>query len=378
MFSKQQFRLCLVLPMLLAGINIQAQIKPLKAPPEKVKPLQKDPKKAATTYSILPVAPVKPGLAAAVSNSPWADTAKNYEGEFTAKVMVGDDGLRYDSDVKMNLILPNGMLIELYKKHGYVMVGNPPNRLTHYTFKSKKQQFITSLQGASVELVHFRKPLNTDERSRPVDELEYNNADPDKWNFEGIEITGKITYTHPVTKEQQVVAQGDVFHKVVHQIISYGYWENYIGPAIEIPAEILRLKGYIYAPALAAGDGCKMYPAENFILLKAGGNIYNWGNMIQKIGAYHIINEYSYLPGLQVKWNDITNVGFRYKYGDHGAFDRDDFSIRGVAVNFRPWVSRGADSVYNELFFRKFQFYKPDVLVKLNGDGEGEKFWSPF
>jgi hypothetical protein len=270
------------------------------------------------------------------------------------------------------------MLIELYKKHGYVMVGNPPNRLTYYTFSSKKQQFITSLQGASVELIHFRQPLNTDERSRRVDELEYNNADPDKWNFEGIEITGKITYTNPLTKEQKIVAEGDVFHKVVHQIISYGYWENYISPAIEIPAEILRLNGYIYTPALAAGDGSKMYPAENYILLKAGGEIYKTENMILQIGAYHMIYEYSYLPHVQVKWNDITSVGFKYKYGDHGAFDRDDFSIRGIAVNFRPWIHRGADSIYNELFFRKFQFYNPNVLVKLNGDGEGTEAWSPF
>jgi len=378
MFSKQKIYWSLLLPTIWISISSQAQNKPFTPPPEKVKPLQKDQKKAATTYTNLPVAPVKPGLAAVISNSPWADTAKHYEGEFTAKIMVGDDGLRYDSDIKMNLILPNGMLIELNKKNGYVMVGSPPNRLTHYTFKSKKQQFVTSLQAGSVELVHFRRPLNTHERGRPVDELEYNHADPDKWNFEGIEITGKITYTNPVTKEQRVVAQGDVFHKVVHQVISYGYWENFIGPSIEIPAEILRLNGYVYAPALAAGDGSKMSPSEHTILLKAGGNIYKWGNIIQKIDAYHIFNEYSYLPGVQVKWNDITNVGFKYKYGDHGPFDRDDFSVRGVAVNFRPWVYGVADSIYNELYFRKFRFYKPDVLVKLNGDGEGEKAWSPF
>lgn len=309
----------------------------------------------------------------------WSDTAVNYKVIFKGEIGIGQDDLRTDdSELQVNVIMLNGLVVPLKANGSGVITnsGSPTTRIFHMNI-SGESQYVTNLQIAFVEVIHLRKPLKT--TATGAERIRYDTYQPDQWDFVHIKLSARLIYTNPVDKIEKEITNREVLNRNVLQKRSYGVWAS--GPVsgrITPPEQISTASGRVAARVLTGADGMKPDPENAAILVQISG-----GTMKYKLGQIVGLAPYSFqnydafgkMEG-NVAWKGIGKAGIFFKYGDHGLFERDDWDVKAVMIDFFPDILND-----KRICFRKFSHYlinNSSLLTKMNGDRNGTEKWAPL
>jgi len=307
----------------------------------------------------------------------WSDTAVNYKVIFKGTIGIGQDDLRSDdSQLEVNVIMNNGLVVPLRSNGSGVITnsGSATQRIFNMNF-SGESAYVTNLQIGFVEVIHSRKPLNTNATNADV--IRYNNYQPDQWDFVDIKISGKIIYTNPTNATTREVASAEVINRSVNRKMSYSIWASGSGSTrFSPPQQIQDASGKVAARVLTGNDGMKRDPENAAIVVQipSGTMRYRLGQIVG-LAPYSFQN-YDALAKMEgdIIWRGIGKAGIFYKYGDHGLFERDDWDVKGFMIDFFPDILRGKN-----ICFRKYSHYLVNsaTLVRMNGDGNGMEKWAP-
>ena len=328
---------------------------------------------------VKPVQPIDPGRVIPITKPTfkWSDTAVNYKVIFRGEIGIGRDDLRSDdSELQVNVVMRNGLVVHLINNGSGTITnsGSPDLRVFHLNI-SGESAYVTSMDIAFVEVIHFRKSLNTN--ATGVERIKYDNYQPDQWDFVNIKISGRLVYTNPIDAIEKEVARREIINRSVRQKRTYGVWSS--GPVssrFDPPEEIRGALGRVAARVLTGPDGMKKDPENAAIVVQVSG-----GKMKDNLGRYVGLAPYSFenydafikMEG-KVIWRGIGKAGIFYKYGDHGLFERDDWDVKGFVIDFFPDILRSKN-----ISFRKFSHYNANgLLVRMNGDGNGMEKWAPY
>ena len=313
-------------------------------------------------------------------NLKWSDTAVNYKIIIRGEIGIGQDDLRSDSRLDVNVIMRNGMVVPL-KDNGSGVITNsnsPTQRVFHMNIR-REQQYVTNLDIAFVEVIHYRVGLPVNTPIRNIDIIAYDNAQPDHWDFVNIKLSGRIVYTNPVDGIEREVMSRDLINRNVNQKRSYGVWAS--GPVtgrFTPPPQISDAMGRVAARVLAGDDGMKRDPENAAVMVQVSG-----GTLRTNLGRYVGMNPYEFpnYDGMikmegSVMWRGIGKAGLVYKFGNHGPFERDDWDVKAILIDFFPDVL-----LSKEICFRKYSHYNSTTranIVRMNGDGNGMEKWAPY
>ncbi len=312
-------------------------------------------------------------------NLKWSDTAVNYKIVIKGEIGIGQDDLRSDSRLDVKVIMRNGMVVALIDNgSGVITNSNSPTQRVFHMNLRREQQYVTNLDIAFVEVIHYRVGLPVNTPIRNIDIAAYDNAQPDHWDFTNIKLTGKIIYTNSVDGIEKEVMSKELINKNINQRRSYGVWAS--GPVtgrFEPPPQIRDAMGSVAARVLAGDDGMKKDPENAAVMVQVSG-----GTLRTNLGRYEGINPY-FFPNYDafikmegsVIWRGIGIAGLVYKYGNHGPFERDDWDVKAIMIEFFPDILRS-----KEICFRKYSHYNSNTranIVRMNGDGNGMEKWAP-
>jgi hypothetical protein len=312
-------------------------------------------------------------------NLKWSDTAVNYKIIIKGEIGIGQDDLRSDSRLDVNVIMNNGMVVPLRDNgSGVITNANSSTQRVFHMNLRREQQYVTNLDIAFVEVIHSRVGLPVNVPIRNVDILAYENAQPDFWDFTNIKISGKIIYTNPIDGNEKEIMTKELINKNINQRRSYGVWAS--GTVIRQfmpPPQITDAMGMVAARVLAGDDGMKKDPENAAVMVQVSS-----GTLRTNLGRYEGINAYFFpnYDGLikmegKVMWRGIGIAGLVYKYGNHGPFERDDWDVKAIMIEFFPDILRS-----KEICFRKYSHYHSATranIVRMNGDGNGMEKWAP-
>jgi len=134
-----------------------------------------------------------------------------------------------------------------------------------------------------------------------------------------------------------------------------------INPLKPFPSRVKTdMPTYVAFSIMNSGDGMKGgYSQAKFLVeLKSGGVLET--DIPNGTKAYYFIRGKTTQA---VKWEDIKRIGVRYIYPSN-AFDRDDWVIRGLAVD------------YDSPFLGPVRIFTDWTEKRINGDGSGTTWWS--
>lgn len=332
-----------------------------------------------------PVAPAPPATADAL----WSAWGAQHRIRIQGWIDQGEDTARSDSEVRVNVIMRNGLVVPLTS--GYSPGRRPVLGSSAY---------VTDFDVAAVEVIFSRGllPVERGVRKRTV---RTENLGPDSWDFNAIQLAATLYRRDRPGGPWREVARRDVFAASPMRRMTYGVWASAELPRVlEPPPQVRDADGHLAFHILTGADDIKSEPAEVAALVDTGGGplrdgrlrrFVNIGRLGDTLPAFRA-GDYWNAEGVEkfraetetqlgyatrFRWNDTGRVGLRYRYGDHG-LERDDWDVKAVIVDFCP-VFLTADRVC----FRKASHYMhsgaPDTrLVQLNGDGAGTDAWAPF
>ncbi len=141
-------------------------------------------------------------------------------------------------------------------------------------------------------------------------------------------------------------------------------FSHVINPALVYPRQLAteEFTPGIKFKLLNGADGMKpgYTMAKLLIELKTGG--------VMEADISGATKGYFYIAqrtNVRAKWTDIRRIGIRYIYPSN-MFDRDDWTLRGLAVEYDSFY-KGPVRIYTNW----------DLNMTFNGDGQGTTWWSP-
>ena len=151
----------------------------------------------------------------------WADTAVNYKVVFRGTITAGADDIRQDDgELQVNVVMRNGLVVPLkWNGSGVITNTNSPANRMYIMNITGESPYVTNLTVGFVEVIYYRKPLNTN--PTPVERARYQNYQPDQWDFVDIKLSGKIVYTNPTTGIAREIATANVLTRNVQRKMSY-------------------------------------------------------------------------------------------------------------------------------------------------------------
>jgi hypothetical protein len=323
-----------------------------------------------------------PGTAGSVPKPKWADTAVNYKIIFRGELGVGKDDFRKKKPLQLfiNVVMQSGLVVPLkYSNDGVIRNSNDPERRVFYKNLSGESLYCTNLNISLVEIIQTDNYWVSD--ANTLSQLIYDeNLAPDEWNFVSIKLNARVVYMNPVNGSEQTIASREVLNINVNRKMKMGIWASAPSPAYyNPPQQITDATGKVAARVLTGKDDMKKNHEKAAVLIQTSDKIirYSLGVHIG-LPAYSFPNydAFAKFEG-SYKWSGIGKVGLEYKYGDHGPFDRDDWEVKALFVDFFPDFLRSKN-----ICFRKSAYYihnnNEAYLIKMNGDNNGMLRWAPF
>ncbi|HQV62341.1 MAG TPA: hypothetical protein PLG08_16290 [Chitinophagaceae bacterium] len=312
----------------------------------------------------------------------WSDTAVFYRAEFSGIIGQGKDDVRQiDSELKVFVVMNNGLVVSLSNNgSGVIINANDPAKKVFNLNIRGESGYVTDLNVRFVEIVHTKKGFRVNDAVSTLEEIRRANYAPDQWDFVQIKISAKLYKKNPVTNVETLIQQKEIINKRPMKKMTYGIWVSAAPPAtFTPPQQVNDAAGRVAARILTGRDDMKSNPADAAILVQVPS-----GTLRYPLGRYtglpaHSFWNYDGFSKIEeaVLWKSIGKAGIRFQYGDHGPFDRDDWEVKALLIDFFPDFLRG-----KEICFRKYSHYIPfnseASLVRMNGDGAGTEKWSPF
>ena len=310
---------------------------------------------------------------AAQAAAQWQSDPANYRVEVRGVVEEGPGGvMRGDGRLRVNIIMTNSVVIEVNSETSGVLTGGDFNPGVFARNLSGGGAYVTSLNDvAAVEVIHhwfWFGPLQ--------DAVDYNIQlrKPTQFFLNAIRLNARLYRKNPLTGVETLVEEREIVNQRPQRMMNYGIWASARVPErMEAPPEIRTREGHVSFTMLVGADGMKERPAAAEMLIDTPGRVVRRSFARNGMAENRLVT----LGVDRLRWNAIGRVGLRYRYGDHGPFDRDDLEIEALLVNFCTDVRRGA-----RVCFRRATHYVYGVdnapIVKLDGDRSGTEAWAPF
>lgn len=304
----------------------------------------------------------------------WLSDPANYRVEISGTIDEGPGGVvREDSELQVNVVMRNGVVIGIRAdRRGTLTSTNDPARTMFHRTVRGEGAYVTSLRNvAAVEVIHH---FNGAPPGMNTADLTAMHQRPERWFFNAIRLSARLFRRNPLTGAESLVEDREIVNARPHRFMSYGIWASARLPErFEPPPAMRNRDGYASVTVLTGADGMKVHPAVAEALIDTSGGILRLSARSLLLGPHRIWRA----PSPPIRWNAIGRVGLRYQYGDHGPFDRDDWEIKAVLVDFCTRLASGAS-----VCFRKASHYVYGVdtasIAVLNGDGAGTEIWAPF
>ena len=316
------------------------------------------------------------------ANASWSDTAANYRIVLRGSIGEGVDGVRReDFDLQVNVVMRNGLVVRLRNNGSGVITnsGDPARRVFHLNI-SGKSPYVTDLDVAFVEVIHLFKGFRVNESTNAITDIIRMNYAPDQWDFVNIQLSGRLYRRNPATGVETLVSEREVLNARPQRRMTYGIWASAPPPAnFEPPPQIQDAQGRVTVRVLTGGDDMRRDPADAALLIETpDARLRHPLGRYVGLPAYSFWNHDAFIKFDQpVQWNRIGRTGLFYRFGDHGPFERDDWEVRALLVEFCPDLLRSSG-----ICFRKASHYvygnDSAYLVRMNGDGSGMETWAPF
>lgn len=312
----------------------------------------------------------------------WSDTAVNYRAVFSGTIGQGKDDVRQiDSELKVFVIMNNGLVVTLGNNgSGVIVNANDPEKKVFNLNIRGESAYVTDLYVRFVEVVHTNKGFRVNESTQTIEDIRRANYTPDQWDFVHIQISAKLYKKNPSSGTETLIQQKEIINKQPMKRMTYGIWVSAAPPAtFNPPQQVKDAEGRAAARILTGRDDMKSSPADAAILFQVPS-----GTLRYSLGRHTGLPAHSFwnydgfvkVEGA-IPWKSLGKAGIRYQYGDHGLFDRDDWEVKAMLVDFFPDFLRSKG-----ICFRKYSHYIPfnseAYLVKMNGDGAGMEKWAPF
>lgn len=298
----------------------------------------------------------------------------HYRVEISGAISEGPGGVvREDAAIQVNVIMRNALVIGMRAdRRGVLSNAQSPASATFRRTITGEGAYVTTLdQVAAVEVIHFFNgaPPHMDEP-----DLRAMHRKPEQWFFDGISLSARLFRKNPVTGVEVLVEEREIFNARPQRMMRYGIWASARLPdRLEPPPAIHGSEGHAAITVLTGADGMKTHPAVAEALIDTSAGTVRLSAQTLLLSAHRLWRA----PSPQLVWNGLGRVGLRYRYGDHGPFDRDDWEIKAVLVDFCTRFATGVGAC-----FRKGSHYlfgrDNASIATLNGDGAGTEIWEPF
>lgn len=310
----------------------------------------------------------------------WRERAADYRIELRGDIGQGPDTVRQeDSELQVQVVMANGLIVPLRSRGGVITDASDPTRRVFHQHLSGGSRYVTDLNVAAVEVIHLFRGFRVNESTSGATETTRRHYEPDQWDFVSIRLSARLYRRHPLTRAETLVAERVVLDASPYRRMSYGIWASAPLPEhFDPPPAIRAADGQIAVRVLTGRDDMKREAADAAVLIDTPTGVLRQPLGHLGLPAFSFWNHDAFARiDRTMRWAEIGRAGLFYRFGDHGPFERDDWEVEALLVDFCPRPLRR-----DRICFRQASHYVQTnldaSLARLNGDGDGAEIWAPF